>query len=175
MVNEKRILIDVLKKHSNHTKWTDALFGHIKILANTKVGSVGEDFVEELCTQLRMSCEFPANKRGERSKQSPWDIKINEVEFEIKTATEDVSGNFQFNHIRYHRAYDAVVCIGISPDNILFGVWSKSEISTNKAGTLVSMEKGANASYKLTKKASDLFPIFEFNDRILSLISQLSN
>ena len=41
-----------------------------------------------------------------------------------------------------------------------------SDIVTGKAGNLVTMEKGANASYKLTKKPSNLFPIIEFKDKI---------
>ena len=103
-----------------------------------------------------------------RAKQSPWDIQINGVKFELKTASEDVSGSFQFNHIRYHRPYQGVICLGISPDQIYFYIWSKAEIVTGKAGSLVSMEKGANASYKLTKKPATLLPIKEFQNTLES-------
>ncbi|HRN50138.1 MAG TPA: hypothetical protein PLC52_05000 [Anaerolineales bacterium] len=88
------------------------------------------------------------------------------MKFELKTATEDVSGSFQFNHIRYHRPYDAVLCLGVTPNNLYFGVWSKAEITTGKAGRLVSMEKGGNASHKLTKKLSSLLPISKFEQII---------
>jgi len=71
------------------------------------------------------------------------------VTFELKTATEDIGGSFQFNHLRYHREYDAVLCIGIAPSDIYMGSWTKADVATGAAGKLVSMEKGANASYKL--------------------------
>ena len=102
------------------------------------------------------------NKNNERASQSPWDIKINGIKFELKTATEDTNGNYQFNHLRYHREYEAVLCLGVSPNHLYFYIASKADVSTGKAGKLVSMEKGANASYKLTKRPSLMFKIEDF-------------
>lgn len=112
------------------------------------------------------------NRAGQRAVQNPWDIKIEGKTFELKTATEDIGGSFQFNHIRYHRRYEAVLCIGIAPAEILFDVWSKAEITTGLAGNLVSMEKGANASYKLTKRKADLRPIDAFQDGLLAFLAR---
>lgn len=55
-----------------------------------------------MCNELNYQCTFPLNKQGMKSKQSPWDIEIGGIQFELKTATEDTKGMFQFNHIRYH-------------------------------------------------------------------------
>ncbi len=171
MPNYKKIFVMVLSKHHNHKKWEEGDYVGIKKLSNTKVGSVGQDFIEGLCNDLDITIEFPEvadKKKGKkRATQSPWDIKINGVEFELKTATEDVGGSFQFNHIRLHRPYDAVMCLGVSPNDLYFNIWSKADIVTNKAGTLVSMEAKANASYKLTKKPKDLKPIKEFEEVLL--------
>ena len=90
-------------------------FERIKRLSNTKVGDVGQDFVERLCASLGYRCEFPRNQKGTRSRTESWDIRIEGTTFELKTATEDVSGAFQFNHIRYHRRYDALLCIRHQP------------------------------------------------------------
>ena len=125
--------------------------------------------MEALCEKLGHECEFPLNKKGKRSRQSPWDIKINGMTFELKTATEDVSGAFQFNHIRYHREYEALICVGIAPDRIFVGGWSKADVATGKAGTLVSMEKSGSASHKLTKRPEQLNPVREFNELIQKL------
>lgn len=89
--------------------------------------------------------------------------------FEIKSATEDVSGSFQFNHIRHHRAYDALLCVGISPDDIYLGIWSKADIPPAKAGNLVSMDKGSSATFKLTKRKHGLVPIDRFEQSIRDL------
>ena len=100
------------------------------------------------------------------SKQSSWDAEIDGKRYEIKTATEDTNGNFQFNHIRHHRDYDGVLCLGIAPNEILFDIWTKAEIATGKAGNLVTMDKGSSATFKLTKKKSDLLPIKQFKQTI---------
>lgn len=153
---------DALKGFENNAKWHSARFGKIKQISNTLVGDVGQTFIEALCDELKLDWDFPQDAHGKRLKQSPWDIKIGNVTYELKTATEDVSGAFQFNHIRYHRRYDALICLGVTPSTLYFNAWTKADVTTNKAGTLVSMEKGANASYKLTKKPADLKRIDEF-------------
>jgi hypothetical protein len=170
----KRLLIAALEKNVDNPKWKEGDFIGIKTVSNTKVGSVGQDFVEGLCGALSIPCAFPLRKDNSRMTQSPWDIEIHGVKFELKTATEDVGGSFQFNHIRYHRPYDAVLCLGVTPNELYFGVWSKAEVVTGKAGTLVSMEKGGNASYKLTKKSSGLLPIAEFEQKIRAFIGNFS-
>jgi len=174
MCDYKKIFQEVLSVHHNHTKWIDADFGDIKIISNTKVGSVGQDFIEKLCEELSIKTAFPVNKGNIRLKQSPWDIEINSVKFELKTATEDVSGCFQFNHVRYHRKYDALLCLGVSPNALRFGIWSKAEITTGKAGNLVSMEKAANASYKLTKRPDHLYDIEDFEKVIKKFTNSFS-
>jgi len=162
MCNYQEIFLNVLKKHGNHKKWDNAVYKDIKIISNTKVGSVGQDFIEDICKSLNMSVKFPLNKKKKRAAQSPWDLKIDGISFELKTATEDVGGCFQFNHIRYHREYEAVLCLGVAPNDLYFNVWSKADITTGKAGKLVTMEKGANASYKLTKTKDQLKKCEEF-------------
>jgi len=171
MLDTGKILNDVLQKHHDSDKWVGAPFEGIKRLSNTKVGRVGQDFIEELCNVLGIPFEFPENPKGVRKNQSPWDIKVGDMTFELKTATEDTRGYFQFNHIRYHREYDALLCLGIAPARIMFHAWTKADVTTNKAGTLVSMEKGANATHKLTKKPDSLLDISGFEDHILSLVT----
>jgi len=174
MCNYSEILKDVIGKYRDANKWDGAEFEQMKRLSNSKVGDVGQEFIENICNELGFKCEFPQNKKGVRARQSPWDIKINNIKFELKTAIEDVSGSFQFNHIRYHRQYQAVLCLGISPTNISFGIWSKADITTGKAGNLVSMEKGANASYKLTKKPNVLNEIKNFKTVLTKFIKDFT-
>ena len=166
IIKDKSLFIEALKKNADSPKWNEGNFIGIKTVSNTKVGSVGQAFIESLCDALSIPYNFPEKENHERLTQSPWDIEIYGVKFELKTATEDTSSSFQFNHIRYHRPYDAVLCLGVTPSELYFGIWSKADVVTGKAGNLVSMEKGANASYKLTKKPSNLFPITDFEQKI---------
>jgi len=166
MCDPVKLFASVLEEFHNEKKWENAILGKIKTINNTKVGSVGQAFIERLCGELDMPCSFPLSPKGKRLTQSPWDIKIGGIEFELKTATEDTNNHFQFNHIRYHREYQALLCLGVCPANLYFGVWSKGEVATGKAGRLVSMEKKANASYKLTKAPNQLHEISKFQSEI---------
>lgn len=168
-----QILLGVLDEYADAGKWIGAPFEKIKRISNTKVGDIGQDFVERLCEAISLSCDFPTNAAGKRSRNSPWDIQIEGVTFELKTATEDVHGAFQFNHIRYHRQYEGLLCVGIGPGNILFDAWSKAEAATGKAGALVSMDAGSSATHKLTKRPHQLRPIGEFEGRVRYLIAAL--
>lgn len=158
----------VIATYANNPKWVNAPLGDIKILSNTHVGDAGQDFIKEWCQAQNLAWETP------ESSQSPWDIQIESITFEIKTATEDVNGNFQFNHIRHHRDYQALICLGIAPDEILFGVWRKGDVVEGKAGHLVTMDKGSSATFKLTKKPTELLPIIEFSDKIYDLVKTLT-
>ncbi len=174
MCNYSQIFIQSLGKYKNHAKWNGSDFGAIKLISNTHVGSVGQDFIENLCLELGLRCEFPEKSGGGRKNQSPWDICINGVKFELKTATEDTTGSFQFNHFRYHRPYDAVLCLGVSPNQLYFNLWTKEELTTGRAGNLVSMEAKANASYKLTKRPIELIPIESFYDSVICFLDNYS-
>lgn len=113
MADARRILRKILSGYEDADKWVDSPFERIKRLSNTKVGDVGQEFVETLCGELGFDCAFPLDSRGRRARNSPWDIRIENITFELKTATEDVHDAFQFNHIRYHRDYEALLCVGI--------------------------------------------------------------
>ena len=114
----KQLFVDALAKNVDNPKWKEGDFIGIKTVSNTKVGSIGQDFIEGLCNALSIPCSFPLRKDNTRMTQSPWDIETYEVKFELKTATEDTNGSFQFNHIRYHRPYDAVLCLGVTPKEL---------------------------------------------------------
>ena len=119
MTDSITVMQDIIALHHNNPKWNNAPLGGVKTLSNTHVGAVGQAFVQEWCNQMGMAWE------DSESPQGPWDARIEGVTFEIKTATEDVNSNFQFNHIRHHREYQALLCLGISPDAVLFDAWRK--------------------------------------------------
>ena len=173
-IQHTEILKGILENYDNNPKWRGSDFERVKNISNTQVGDVGQDFVVQLCEIYGLSIDLPTNDQGKARRQNPWDIKINGVTFEIKTATEDVRRAFQFNHIRYHRNYDALLCLGISPNDIRFDAWPKATIATGGAGNLVTMDKGSSATWKLTKRIDSLRPISEFEYRIYDLTAHLA-
>lgn len=166
MSKANAFLQEILAKYADADKWVGQPFESIKRLSNTKVGDVGLDVVERLCEEAGFCCKFPLGVKGKRSRTSPWDIQIQGTAFELKTATEDVNGSFQFNHIRYHRNYDALLCVGIAPKDIFMAAWTKADVATGKAGHLVTMDKGSSATHKLTKRRSQLRSVKEFKNQL---------
>ena len=164
MIDTRALLIEVLDEHDDASKWDGSPFEKIKRVSNTKVGRVGQAFTVRLCGSLELECKQAPH-------QSAWDIRIEGVTFEVKTATEDVRSAFQFNHIRLHREYEAVLCIGIAPEAIYFDAWTKADVVTGGAGHLVTMDKGSSATWKLTKRKDELRPISDFEIRIMELVA----
>ena len=163
MCDPLKLLLKIAKERTKLGKWTDQPLELIKVMANSTKGDLGEAFISEYSKALGFKVAKRQNRLGD------YDAKINGMTFEIKMATEDVGGNFQFNHIRYDYDYDWIVCLGISPTDIFFDVWSKGDLVTKKAGHLVSMGRGQNSSFMLTKPKDDLRPIAEFKEKIRAL------
>lgn len=77
----RRLFIKAIKRNVDSQKWHKGDFIGIKTVSNTKVGSVGQDFIESLCKTLSIPCKFPLRKNKTRATQSPWDIEINGIKF----------------------------------------------------------------------------------------------
>ncbi len=72
-------------------------------------------------------------------------MRVGTRSFEIKTASLGANGTFQFNHIRLDRQYDFLLCIGVCPDEIRYGIWRKGAVAEGDAGRLVRMAEGQAA------------------------------
>lgn len=166
MINPLNLLVELAKKKTIHSKWTNKPLYPIKILDNSCKGDLAEEFVMEYCKKLGFKVEYGKSRLGD------YDLNIGGKEFEVKMATEDQTGNFQFNHIRYDYKYHYLLCVGITPESILFCIYTKADVATGKAGSLVSMGRGQNSSFKLTKAKKTLYPIQGFSDKIKIILEE---
>ncbi len=149
----KQIFLDVIQTKIVHAKWAGSPHEAFKNLANSSKGDAGEEFLAKYATALGFAVETSGGRLGD------WDVKIEKSRYEVKLATEDISGAFQFNHIRYDSKYDYLICIGVTPNGIEFGIWTKGQVAEGEAGSLVSMGKNQNSSFKLTKRVGLLTDI----------------
>lgn len=144
-------------------KWAQGEFISILGVEKGLRGGVGEDFFIQM---LRFAGYADAAKNEGRSStldaQGSFDISANNFCIEVKTASEDVHGNFQFNAIRYddNTPYDFLFLVGISPDDIFFRIYTKSDIPRN----LPPMAKGTPGTHKLTQGKPDMLPMESFAD-----------
>ena len=128
-------------------------------MENTNRGQIGEGFLRRylVLNEVEVSSE---------SRITPTDLVIEGRPFEVKTASEDVTGGFQFNHVRLDRKYDFLLCLAISPSSIRFNAWRKGAVAEGRAGSLVRMAEGQSVTFKLTKRLDDMRPIEELPDWI---------
>ena len=146
------LLIEVIRDHSPPSKWTGAPLESFRRVANTNRGQIGEAFIHRYLNMHGIDT-------GNGARITPTDLTIEGRNFEVKTASEDVSGSFQFNHVRLDRAYDYLLCLAIAPSDILFNAWRKGHVAEGRAGKLVRMAEGQSVTFKLTKRKVDMRPI----------------
>ena len=156
-------MLEVIRDNSPVSKWTGATLAPFRQVANTNRGDIGEEFISRYLTQAGIVVN-----RGE-SRIEAWDLEIGGLRFEVKTASEDRGGSFQFNHIRLDRNYDYLLCLAIRPEEILFNGWRKGEVSEGVAGTLVRMAEGQSVTHKLTRRPDDMKKIEELPEWIRSV------
>lgn len=147
------LMQEVIRKHTSTTIWTGSPLEAFRQVANTNRGDIGEEFVYRYLKQSGM----PVSQSESRVKE--WDLLIADKRCEVKTASEDVGGSFQFNHIRLDRDYQYLLCLGVRPAAIMFGVWRKGAVSEGEAGRLVRMAEGQSVTYKLTKNPTDMMDV----------------
>ena len=94
-------------------KWINSTNMEFKNLRLGPRGDLGQVFVEELCESLGFNVVPNQIRIGEH------DTTIGGQKVEVKTATEDVHGNFQFNLIRVDYEYNFLFVLGIAPNDIL--------------------------------------------------------
>ena len=149
-MNSLDLMLEVIRDHSPASKWSGATLEPFRQVANTNRGDIGEDFI------VRYLEHFGIAAAKSESRVHPWDLEIDGLKFEVKTASEDRSGSFQFNHIRLDRNYDYLLCLGVRPEEIVFNAWRKGDVSEGVAGTLVRMAEGQSVTHKLTKRPDDM-------------------
>ena len=157
-MNPVELMREVILEHTPDSIWTNAPLESFRRVANTNRGDIGEEFV------FRYLRDAGAAVSKGDSRVEEWDLLVNGKRFEVKTASEDTGGAFQFNHIRLDRAYDYLLCLGVRPSAILFNAWRKGDVSEGGAGTLVRMAEGQSVTHKLTKKPADMMDIAELPD-----------
>ena len=168
-VNPIKLLVEIIKEHAPEDIWLGSPVAGYRRLGNTNRGEIGEEFVRRYLEESKIKVT-----RGIRTALT--DIRILKNHLEIKTASLGANGTFQFNHVRLDRKYDYLLCLGICPKEIVFGIWRKGDVAEGRAGTLVRMAEGQSITFKITKRLSEMRPIKEMPGEIQRLVPpKLSN
>lgn len=159
---ETQLLESVKDKVLSTNKWAGARFEKFKTMSSTEKGDAGEDLLEYLLQLMGYEdVEVPKGRRAH------YDVRVNATKFEVKVATEDTKGGFQFNGVRHDRKYTHLFFLGIMPDSISFMIVDKANLDDH---TLVAMQKGTNATFKITKSKADLLAFDSFEAEIKKVV-----
>ena len=164
-LDAEKILLDLVANTDlGISSWSGKPFADFKTMPTTKKGDIGEDFLAKLLKDNH--CEGVKVLKNRRGDYDVISNRNNEVAtFEVKVATKDTNGSFQFNGIRYDRHYTHLFCLGVMPDSICFLILRKDQIG-KPPHNMTSMAKGSNASFKLTKNRASLIPFDQFPNEL---------
>lgn len=145
-MNAVELLVTIIREHAPEDIWRDSPLVGYRMLGNTNRGAIGEEFIRRYLRQNEIEV-------GNGGRVSPTDLRIEDVRFEVKTASLGANGTF-------------LLCLGICPNQVVFNMWRKGAVAEGRAGRLVRMAEGQAVTYKLTKRLSEMGAIELFPDRV---------
>ena len=136
-------MLQVIAENSPKTVWTGSPLEAFRSVQNTNRGDIGEEFLVRYLTKAGVTIA----KNSARNLE--WDVRVFGKTFEVKTASQDSGGGFQFNHVRLDRKYDFLLCLAVRPNQILAQFWSKGEVAEGKAGTAAGRRGARGLGHQL--------------------------
>lgn len=108
-----------------------------------------------------------------KGRRGSYDVSLRhdrkEVLFEVKVATQNINRSFQFNGIRYDRQYTHLFCLGITPSSIHYLIVSRQQVGM-KDYKMVSMAKGSNATFKLSRRIEQMKEFENFAEDVRAML-----
>lgn len=153
---EKEFLKSINSSEFIYQTWLKEKFGAVKLASATEKGDLAENFVAALIRSIgHADVEMVPGRRGD------YDIGVGrgrgKKRLEVKLATQDTSGNFQFNGIRHDTDYTHLFLLGVMRSTIRYRMLPKAWLTTRRGEyPLVSMARRTNAAFKLTRPEDDL-------------------
>lgn len=108
-------------------KWLNQPFAKMRELQIDRRGYVGEHMIVSLLKATGREVEY---SEGEMADGKTWDMAVDGLRYEIKTATIGINTEtFQHENIYNNQAWDGVIFIDIAPDEIYISCWARHEIN----------------------------------------------
>lgn len=127
------IIVNSLSKNRSDKKnnWSDGgKYIKIKVLNNDDTGEVGELLLNEIFTKYGYKVEY---EKAITSLDKYWDIVIDDIKIEVKTATIGSSADtFQHEKFFQNREYDAFMFLDFTPNDLYVVIARKQDINWDK-------------------------------------------
>ena len=123
---------------SRNLDWVGSPFAWIKALPSRTRGKIGEQLIERWCTAQNFDVRSSPDSEADRI--------ISGLRVEIKLSTLWQTGIYKFQQLR-DQAYDVVICLGLSPDDVHCWVLSKEMILEQwRSGGIGSQHGGSQGT-----------------------------
>ena len=123
------ILEQILTEAQDVWKNPNSKYKDYRNLQIDKRGSFGERFFKDILMEIykrRVKLEYNDGDQGD------WDLKFNDVKFEIKTSSLDVNGKFQNEGLKKSGDYNGILFLGVAPDSLYFRCLKKDNFNFDK-------------------------------------------
>lgn len=142
------ILSDLLKETDK--AWIeDSKYREFRSLSIDKRGSFGERFFTKVLPARRI--EYFDGDQGD------WDLKLDNIKFEVKTSSLDSNKKFQNERIKKDGDYFGLLFLGIKPNDLCIKFIKQSDIEFDKLHN--RGDAGTGAGYKWDFKENDMLII----------------
>ncbi len=128
MENLKKFVQEMINKELSKNKVWDPndQFYKFRNLSIDQRGRVGEHLLRDVFKNAGHKVNYKDNVHGD------WDIEIDEVKIEVKTASLDVNRKFQHEGIKSNKAWDMIALIDIAPNDIYINFFNKNRFEFNE-------------------------------------------
>ncbi len=153
------ILKAVLKEAQNEWLDPNSKYKEYRNLQIDKRGSFGERFFAQVLTQIyfrRLKIEYNDGDQGD------WDLKFNDIKFEIKTSSIDVNQKFQNEGIKEDGDYEGILFLGVKPNQLFVKFFVKNNIPFEKLHN--RKKQGTGSGYKWDFKEKDMIEVKTLED-----------
>ena len=172
---EKQLLAEIAMRKQGEIDGRaemNATFRRIKQMPTSDKGAVAEEYILLLAQE---KLDPLAHKNP--APRDDYDVIILGKKVEVRLATEDVSGNFQFNGTIFNRHEEFFFLLGLDMHgDILFNIHPAESIKSGDLGNVCPMNKqhGQIGSQKFTRKKKQMYDISQFAEIMRTVLTAAS-
>ena len=148
--------------------WNNSKYQAVKYMSTTNKGKLGCNLLIAVLKDIGVKADKPNGDLGE------YDVITScSKRFEVKTATIDVHGSFQFNGLRKDYDYDYAFLLGVAKKIIYYKLYKKEDLVAELT-TLMSKKtklKSGDEGYKKTIKFENMDNIETMSEKIKCLFN----
>ncbi len=161
--NLKGIIKEIYEKQVSADNWAGSTYSLLNLLKNDYSGKVGELFLQAMAKELNLPCEYDEDKN---STDGTYDIVINSMKIEVKTAREGAHekgegyGNHQHESLRKDDDCHHYAFVDVGPNIIHLTILHKNEMEWDKKHEILKITP------HLRRSTTDQYK-FDFSQAVL--------